>query len=120
MQTHHLIPLATQLLDYANPSPKLWLTFSLKTNHLVQSSQCDLHSHPDLAVEPDHLFMSLHGLKMKLTIPKIICTMYGMHDLHRTNLPKKDTYSEEDKKFPMLSTYYSLLISYIRQLRWQQ
>jgi len=57
MQTHHLIPLATQLLDYANPSPKLWLTFSLKTNHLVQSSQCDLHSHPDLAVEPDHLFM---------------------------------------------------------------
>jgi len=46
--------------------------------------------------------------------------MYGMHDLHQTNLPKKDTYSEEDKTFPMLSTYYSLLISYIRQLRWQQ
>jgi len=33
MQTHHLVPLTTQLLDYANPSPKLWLTFSLKTNH---------------------------------------------------------------------------------------
>jgi len=58
----------TQLLNYANPSPKLWLTISLKTNHHKLLSNLpnviSIHNKLDLVVIS---LLELHGLKMKLT-----------------------------------------------------
>jgi len=63
MQAHHRTPLVTQLLDYANLSPKLWPTFTLKTNHHKLLSNLpnviSIHIKLDRVVEPDHLLISL-------------------------------------------------------------